>query len=106
MDEQEDVVCGFCGKKAEGYTHERSVIFVDGAREFGPERIIVEPCKCVVDFPEFAYEDGVDAPITVVDDNTQIIPVLIADAVSRDIVLEFVDIFNLEDELEDIDDEE
>lgn len=85
------VSCGLCNKSAEGYTHERTVIFVDGNREFGPERVVVQPCGCVIDFPEFATEEV--STVQVDDQEAHIYGVIIADAISREIILEFDDQF-------------
>ncbi len=59
MAEEEVVRCQLCDQPAEGYEHVRVAIFVNGAREFGPERVTVKPCGCISEFPEFFGEDDV-----------------------------------------------
>ena len=54
------VICELCGKVAEGYIHTRVAIFVDGNREFGPEKLQVTPCGCITDFPDFMGEDDIE----------------------------------------------
>lgn len=88
------IICGYCGVQSTGYQHNRTVLFVDGLREFGPEQIIVSPCECIIDFPEFA-NNGIEM---VFDDAVCESGVIIADQLTNEIILEFYDQFELDDE--------
>ena len=46
--------CGRCDHIVEGYTRTEEVVIVNGRREMGPNPIVIHPCECVINFPEFA----------------------------------------------------
>lgn len=93
--------CGYCSTPVTGYDHNRRAVIMHGIRDFGPEEVVVQPCGCVCQFPEFVQVDEELVSMPPLGDPTgeptehMIISVAIIDQLNEVDVLEFDDILEL-----------